>query len=509
MKKSIVKTLSTVFILTAIAKVLGLLRDVVFAKVYGTGIEATAYFAALKIPTQIVDIVLSSAITSTFIPVFNEVLQKDGKDKANSFASNFINVVACISTLISVLGIIFAPALVKLFAGGFDETTYTLTVNLVRITFPMIIFTALAFSFVGFLQSYGEYNIPASISGISNLAVILFLLLFSQKTGIQGLCYFVVFAWFLQLAIQLPFAKKFGFKFKFSIQKDDPNLKKVFKLAIPILISTAVLPINNLVSMNFASSMKEGGLASLEYAYKLYVVVYGIFTYAIGNIIFPELSKENSKEDNSGFIALMHRSIKLLTFLLIPLTIGIMIYSKDIVSIFYERGEFTSLATLLTSGALFYYAIGIIGAGLVEIMNKAFYARQNTKVPLIVGICVIVTNLVLCYFLSKSSLEYKGLALATALNAIINGVVLTAILNYQCKGIITKEIVISVVKILISSIVMTFIVIGTNTLLGDVLSGTMIKNLLRVCIGAGIGVIVYFALTYVLKENQFIQKKMD
>ena len=187
MKKSIVKTLSTVFIITAVAKVLGLLRDVVFANVYGTSIEATAYFAALKIPTQIVDIVLSSAITSTFIPVFNEVFQKEGKDKANHFASNFINTVSMIATLLSIIGIIFAPILVKLFASGFEGYTLELTINLVRITFPMIIFTAMAFSFVGFLQSYGEFNVPASISGISNLAVIVFLLLFSSKVGIQGL----------------------------------------------------------------------------------------------------------------------------------------------------------------------------------------------------------------------------------------------------------------------------------------------------------------------------------
>lgn len=164
MKKNIIKTFSTVFFITLMSKMLGLLRDIVFANFYGNGFEADAYFAALKIPTQIVDLVLSGAIVSTFVPVFNDIMQKEGKEKANSFANNFINVIALIATLISVIGILFAPQIVKLIAGGFDNVTYNLTVELIRITFPMVIFTAMAFSFVGFLQSYGEYNIPAMIS---------------------------------------------------------------------------------------------------------------------------------------------------------------------------------------------------------------------------------------------------------------------------------------------------------------------------------------------------------
>lgn len=156
------------------------------------------------------------------------------------------------ATFISIIGIIFAPQLVKLFT-TFTPETYSLTVELVRITFPMIIFTAMAFSFVGFLQSYGEFNIPACISGISNLVVITFLLVFNSKFGIHGLCYVIVIAWLIQLLVQLPFAKKFGYGFSLKTSFKDENIKKVFKLAVPILISTAVLPINNLVSMRFAS----------------------------------------------------------------------------------------------------------------------------------------------------------------------------------------------------------------------------------------------------------------
>ena len=502
MKKNIIKTFSSVFLITLVSKVLGLLRDIVFAGYYGTGFEATAYFTAIKIPTQIVDLILSSAIVSTFVPVFNEVMQKDGKEKANLFANNFINVIAIISAGISILGMLFAPQIVKLLAGGFDIKTYELTVELIRITFPMIIFTAMAFSFVGFLQSYGEFNVPAMISGVSNLVVIVFLLLFNNKAGIHGVTICMVVAWLLQLLIQLPFAKKFGYKFDYKVNFKDGNLKKVFLLAIPIFISTAVLPINNLVSTRLASGMDESAVAALEYAYKLYVVISGVFTYAIGNIIFPELARANSDNDKEQFEKIIAKAIKLLSFILIPLTFGIIIYRQDLVSVMYERGEFTSTSTMQTSGVLLYYAIGIIGAGIVEIMNKTFYAKQDTKTPLYIGILVIVINIILSIVLGNTKMQYNGLALATSITTLMNAAFLLLASNRNHVKIFNKELVIYLAKIAISAVVMAVVVILVDFGLNNFLYGSLIKNIIRMVIGALSGVLVYFAVTMLLKANE-------
>ncbi len=467
--------------------------------------EATAYQAALKIPTQIVDIVLSSAIVSCFIPVFNEIMQKKGKEEANSFAGNFINIVGVIATFISIIGIIFAPYIVKAFT-QFSDETYGLTVELVRITFPMIIFTALAFSFVGFLQSYGEFNIPAFISGLSNLVVIGFLLFFNSSTGIKGVCICVVCAWAVQLLVQLPSAIKNGYRLKLSVDFKDENIKKVFKLALPILFSTAVLPINNLVSMRFASGIGDQYYSALEYAYKIYVIFYGIFSYAIGNIIFPELSRSISDNDEEGYVSTIKKSIKLIAFLLIPLTLGIVVFNQDIIRLAYERGQFTAESTLLTSGALLFYAIGIIGAGMVEILNKAFYAKQDIFKPLVVGLGVIVANLILCYVLSQTSLSYQGIALATACASFINMFVLSLLIRKEHKGIFTKDIFVYISKILISAIIMGAVILGLNYLL-DSFTGSFINNLIRVAIAGGAGIVIYFLITYIFKCNQFLDKE--
>ena len=503
MKKNIIKTFSTVFILTFVSKILGLLRDIVFANFYGTSMEATAYFTAIKIPTQIVDLVLSSAIVSVFVPVFNEIMKKNGKDKANSFAGNFINVITLIATSISIIGIVFAPQIVGTLAGGFDAQTYNLTVELIRLTFPMIIFTAMAFSFVGLLQSYGEFNIPAMISGVSNLVVITFLLVFSGRTGIKGVAICMVIAWLLQLLIQLPFARKYGFKFCNKLDFKDPNLKKVFILAVPILLSTAVLPVNNLVSTRLASGMGESAVAALEYAYKLYIVISGVFTYAVGNIIFPELSRASAEKDSMQFKEIITKAIRLLAFILVPLTLGIMIYRQDIVSVMYERGEFDAMSTDQTSGALLYYAIGIIGAGVVEVMNKSFYAKQDTKTPLKVGICVIIINVLLSVILGKTEMSFNGLALATSITAILNAIILLVMLNKNEKGIVNKELLIYLGKIAISAVGMVALVVVVNIFLNNCLQGNLFLDILRMCIGAGIGVIAYFVFTMILKVNEF------
>lgn len=504
MKKNIFKTFSLIFIITVISKFLGLFRDIVFAKYYGTGYVANAFFAAIRIPTQLVDIILSSAIVSTFVPIFNQVLQKDGKDKANKFANNFVNIVALISTAIAIIGIIFAPQIVKALAGGFDTQTFNLTVELIKITFPMIIFTAIAYSLVGFLQSYGQFNIPAMISAVSNLVIIIFLLLFREKFGIHGVAGCMLFAWLLQVLIQVPFAKKYGYPFILHIDFKDENIKRVFLLSIPILISTAVLPINNLVSTRLASGMGDNAVSAMEYAYKLYVVISGVFTYAIGNIIFPEMSRASADDNKEEYKEIINKAMRMMIYILIPLTIGITIFSKDIISVIYERGEFTAESTLITSSILTFFSVGIIGSGIVEVMNKAFYAKQDTKSPLIAGIIMIIINVILCVTLSKF-LDVKGLALATSITAIVNAITLMYMANKNVK-IITKELGTFIAKVVISALVMGVVVY----LLNNYLQASSLINIFRMIIGATMGVVTYYLMTYLLKVNEIkLFKKTD
>ena len=276
----------------------------------------------------------------------------------------------------------------------------------------------------------------------------------------------------------------------------------MFLLSIPIFISTAVLPVNNLVSTRLASGMETGAVAALEYAYKLYVVISGVFTYAIGNIIFPELSRASSEEKSSEFKEIISKAVKLLTFILIPLTLGVIIYRSDIVSVMYERGEFDATSTLQTSSALLYYAIGIIGAGIVEVMNKCFYAKQDTKTPLKVGIIVIIVNALLSIILGNTEMTFYGLALATSITALLNAGILTFLANKKDKGIINKDLLLFIGKVVVSAICMTGVVIIVNSCLKNILADSLLFDIVRMCVGAASGVISYFVITALLKVNQ-------
>ncbi|MDD6736019.1 MAG: lipid II flippase MurJ, partial [Clostridiales bacterium] len=273
---------------TFLAKVCGLLRDALIAAFFGTGVAAEAYLTATKLPTTLFDIVIGGVISAAFIPVFNSVLERKDKKAALDFANRFIGMVLLISGLIAIFGIVFSDNLISFMAPDFDAETHELAKQLSSIMFPMIIFTGLAFSFVGILQSFGQFNIPAIMSLVSNLAVILYFVVFGKKFGVYGLAVTMLVAWSLQVIIQIPSLVKFKYKFRPRINFRDENIKKAMALALPMLISTWVQPLYTIVNTRLASGMYKG-VSSLEYANRLYLVVTGVFSFVVTNLMFPKM----------------------------------------------------------------------------------------------------------------------------------------------------------------------------------------------------------------------------
>lgn len=496
MKKSIIKTFTFMFSAMFLAKILGLIRNVVFANFYGTGYEATAFFTASRIPLQLLDITLGAAISSTFIPVFNEFLQKEGKKRALEFSNNFLNVIIIIASFLTILGLISAPAIVKIIAPELTAETFELTVNLSRILFPIMIFTAVAFVFVGFLQSLGEFNIPAIISVVSNAILILYLLIFNNKFGIKGAAVAMAIGWFTQILIQLPSVKKNEFKYSLKINLKDEGLKKVVKLALPILISSWVQPINNIINIRLASGLENNqAVSAIEYAYTLYLIVVGVFSYTLSNIVFPELSKLNADKSDEKFGEIIKNSIKVTMLFVLPMAVGMAFLSSDIVKIIYQRGEFTETSTMLTANALKFYAIGMVGYGIMEILNKAFYAKQDAKTPLYTSVYAIITNVVLSViFVNK--IGYVGLPLAASITSISTAILMLILMFKKIKIKFEKNIVIELFKYIIAASIMAVILM----FLGSYISSSIIKILVSVISG----ILIYFAFLAVCKSEMLV-----
>lgn len=494
MKKNIIKTFSFMFIAMFLAKVLGLVRNMVFANFYGTGFEATAFFTASRIPLQLLDITLGAAISSTFIPVFNEYMQKKGKESAIAFANNFLNVIILISLVLSVLGIIFAGPIVKLIAPDLDITTMNLTIELSKILFPVMLFTAVAYVFVGFLQSMDEFNIPAIISIVSNGILILYLMIFNDKFGVKGASIAMLIGWGTQILVQLPSAIKKGFKYSFKINFKDEGLKKVVKLALPILISSWVQPINNIINLRLASGLEDGqAVSAIEYAYTLYLIVVGVFSYTLSNIIFPELSKLSADNQEDEFREIVKKAIKISIFFIIPMSVGIAVLSSDVIRLIYERGEFTANSTMLTSSALMCYAIGMLGYGLMEILNKAFYAKQDAKTPMYTSAVAIVLNVIFSILFVKT-IGYTGLPLAASITSILTAIIMLWRIEKKVNRLIDKNTFREVAKALISAGFMGVVIY--------VISNYIEMNLiLSLGVSVVIGVLVYLSLGVILKSE--------
>ncbi len=503
--KSVNKSLIFIITATLIGKVLGMARDVLLANNYGTGIYATAFVAASRIPLNFFDFALGAIIGSAFIPVFNRLYKEKGKDYSISFSNDFLSAIILISSLLVLIGLLFTPYIVYLVASGLQGEVFALTVKLTRIMFPMLIFTAIAFTFVGILQSFGEFNIPAMISVVSNLVIIIYFIFFNNTFGVYGLAVAMVLGWFFQMLIQIPFLKRYGFKYHFSFKFTHKELRDVAILLGPIVVSTWVQPINILINTNIASSIGTGnGMVVLEYANKIFIIVAGVFILAITNVIFPSFARFVSKKEFDKFSNLLISSFKMVLFFMLPTTVGIIIHSNSLVKVLYEGGQFTYKDTGLVATALILYSLGIVFYGFREILNRAFYSYGDSKSPMYIAIAGIVVNVIVSLTL-KEYIGIFGLPIATSFTTLLMAVSLLINFNYKKHKIISSDIFIYFGKISIITILMGIIVYNMNMYMSEMDSyilelfqHTKVVIFIRVFVSSLVGGLFYLLVARII-----------
>lgn len=442
------KTVGFMFIMILISKVLGQAREMIIASVYGTGGEANAFYAASTLPLNLFDIVFASSVSSAFIPVYNTYIEKSGQKEGDRFASAFVNSVFLIALFLCIILMLCASPLVSVIAKGLTGETKALAERLTVIMMPVIPFACLTFSCVGILQSKGEFNIPAVISLVSNGAVIIYLAFFNDRFGISGLAVSLVIGWLLQFAIQLPAIKKVGFRYDLKILYHE-GLKDVVKLALPVLIGTWIQPISNIINTAFASGI-DGGISALNYASKLYLIVSAVFTVSVTNYIFPKLSRQSASSDKDDYKKTLGSSFNIIVLVLIPVCALMLSLHRPVIEIIYMRGEFNAEALELTSGAFFYYSLGIVFYGVLDLLNKAFYARKNSIVPAAVSAAAIGLNFIFSYILKKY-MGLFGLSLSTTLVYMFMALMLFALLNKKI-GFFGKKDLVFLIKLIIYGI---------------------------------------------------------
>ncbi|MCR2045376.1 murein biosynthesis integral membrane protein MurJ [Anaerosalibacter massiliensis] len=506
--KKAAKSAAIIMFFTLTSKFLGFLREVLIAKKFGSGWETDTYFMAMIATTMIMTIV-GSAINTTVIPLFSEIEVKHGKDRKIDYMNNMLNVVFFLAVILMILGWLFSPAIMKVVARGFEGKQFELAVKLNRVGLPIILFMGTTFLFKGFLESSESFTAPAAMSLPFNLIYIGFLLIFSNKYGIVGLMVASVVAALSQIIIQIPSAKKIGYKYKFKIDLKDRYLKKTLILTIPVLIGSAINEINVIVDKALASNLTEGSISALNYASRINSIVLGVFVTAIATVIFPMLSKESNRKNIDSLKEIMGHGINIVLIITIPAMVGLILFAEPFVRIFFQRGAFDSIATLMTSQAVIFYSIGMVAMALNIMLNKVYYSLQDTRTPMINGGISVGINIVLNLILVKF-MGHRGLALATSIASIFTTLLLINSLRKKLGNMNIKSYLSCFLKSAIASVIMGTIAYAIYNGLYPVVEGRKILDLFIFLLSVGVGAVIYFILCYLFKieEINFIIDKV-
>ena len=419
------------------SRILGLVRDILLARLLGATIAADAFFVAYRIPNLLRELLAEGSMASAFIPVFTEYHTLRSKQETWELASAAFTTLLTIVTLITLLGVIAAPGLVWVLAPGFhdDPERLSLTTILTRIMFPYLIFISLAALTMGMLNSLRAFAAPALGPVFFNVCIILSTLVLAPalEEPALGIALGVVAGGLTQFVMQLPGIQKRGLLFQWRFNPGHPGVRKIGTLIIPSLLGLSVVQINITVSTILASYF-PGGPTYLFYGMRLIQFPLGIFGVALATAILPTLSDQASRgvldelRDTLGF------GLRMIGFMILPAMIGIIFLRGPIVHLLFEHGAFSAADTQATAAAVLAYAVGLWAFAGIRIIVTAFYSLQDTKTPAFAAVAAMLINIVLALLLMES-LEHAGLALATALSAMVNVGVLIGILTHRLGGI--------------------------------------------------------------------------
>jgi len=503
-KYKIAKYAGIVIIATIFCRILGLGREIVISNRFGAGIETDAFFIAFMIPNLLRSFLGEGALNSAFIPIFAEYLTNHDRKKAEYFASNVLNILIIILIIVVILGVWGAPLLINIIAIGFKSNIYKyeLAVNLTRIIFPYIGFVAVAALFMGILNSYNHFLVPALAPAMLNISVIVLALTLSYKYGIFAIAWGVILGGIGQALIQTPVLIRKKIKYSFVVDFSDPGVKKLLKLLVPAMIGLAITQINVVVDRTIASTLIDGSISALYYSNRLVQFPLGAFGIAISIAIFPTLAKQTAKNDIAEFKKSLLFGLKILLFLTIPSAVGLMVLKDSLIRLIYEHGIFSRVATNMTASALLYYSIGLFAYACVRLITMSFYALKDTKTPVKIGIYIVFINIALDLILVRY-LAHSGLALATSVAAILNLIILLKVLQDKIGDFELKSQLSFLVKIIVSSIFLGIICVLVNNYFGSVLDlNNKYNQLIQVIASIFSGGLVYFIISYILDVKE-------
>lgn len=471
MDKKITTSAFGVSISTLISRILGYIRDMFIANYFGAGMLTDAFFVAYRIPNLLRRLLGEGSLSASFVPVFSEYLHTRKREDSKKLVEATTIVLIFIVSLLTILGIVFAPTIVRIIAPGFlgDSNKFRLTVTLTRIMFPFLALIALSALAMGILNSLHKFIVPALAPCWFNISIIISVLFIAplMDVPVMSLAIGVVIGGFLQLLFQIPqvFKSGFGLSFLKSIFKkctssfSHPGLRRIVYLMMPAMLGLSINQINNFVDTICATLLREGSVSALYYSNRLVQLPLALFGTAFSTVILPVMSRSFVEDKKNELKDILSLGLRMMFFTILPASIGLIILGKPIIELLFERGAFSPESTLLTYWALIFYSIGLVAYAGTKIFASAFYALQNTRTPVKIATLSMVVNtilnlLVVFHPYLRVKLHIGGLAFATALSSFLNIILLFIALRRRIGGIGGRRILNSFIKISFSSIIM-------------------------------------------------------
>lgn len=410
--------------LTLLSRVFGFVRDAVVASVFGAGMVTDAFFTAFRIPNLLRRQFGEGAFSQAFVPIFAEYHSQRSVEETRTLLNHVTGLLCVVLFVITLAGILAAPLVVYLTAPGFanDPVKYALTVDLLRVTFPYILFISLAALCGGILNTFNRFAVPAFTPVLLNISLIGFALAAAWfQPPIMALAWGAFFGGMLQLGFHLPFLKRIGFLPQIRPAWHDPGVRRVLLTMGPALIGVSVGQISLLLNTAIASFMGEGRVSWLYYADRLMELPAGVLGAALGTILLPSLSKRHAEGNRGEYSQMLDWGLRLTILLTVPAAVALAVLGQPLVATLFHRGHFLWQDVLMTEQALIAYAVGLVALIAVKVLAPGFYARQNVRTPVKIAIfSLLVTQGCNLVFYLTTSLQHVGLALSVSIGALCN-----------------------------------------------------------------------------------------
>lgn len=440
-----------------VSRILGLLREMILARQFGTGPDMEAYVAAFRIPDLLFLTIMSGAFGAAFIPVFGGFVDRKDTLKASRLASSILTWTGIAVVVLAGLSWIFARQLTNIVAPRFDTYTENLTVELMRILLLSPIFLGLGIAFKGVLEAQNQFTLPALSPLVYNAAIIVGAWVFAPEYGIQAVAWAVIIGAVLHMGVQLPGIVRTRLRFRPTLDRSVEGLSEVLRLLGPRVLGQAAFQINFIVMTAFATFIGAQNVAAFNYAWQLLMLPHGVLALSISTVAFPSLAALFSRGDREGFASMLDRTMRPLLFLSLPASVGLFLLGRQVITIIFEGGNFTSGSTELVWAALMWFAVGLVGYGLTEIVTRVFYATRDTRTPVITGILTIILNIILAALLIDS-LGIEGLAIALSVTTAAEAMIMLLFLRYRSGQVFSPGFFGWLVRVLVATATMGVVI---------------------------------------------------